>query len=182
MKKWMVPAVLSLVAGVSVPMAVVHADGESMMQEEAARARKTMEEDRIRLQREDAQRRQEGAVARKRLRSEFGVDASGMSDTDAIVRLRDAINDRAAAREAAQQQRREEAEAARERARQEQLKRQETRLQETFGGGSGAISDDEDAAELHMYEAMVRNGVAPQCRGKQGAALISCVDAATGSE
>jgi hypothetical protein len=29
-----------------------------------------------------------------------------------------------------------------------------------------------------MYESMVKQGVAPQCRGKKGQALVDCVDAA----
>ena len=182
MKIWWMSAVLLLVAGVVLSVPYGYADGESVSPEEAARARKTMEEDRLRLQREDAQRRKDGAMARQRLQSEFGVDAGGMSDTDAIVRLRDEINDRDAARAAAAQQEREAAEAAREKRRQELLDRQQTQIKGTFGGPSEEISDDEDAAELKMYQGMVRSGVAPQCRGKQGHALIQCVDAALGTE
>lgn len=30
-----------------------------------------------------------------------------------------------------------------------------------------------------MYQTMVESGVAPQCKGKKGEALIDCVDAAS---
>lgn len=44
-------------------------------------------------------------------------------------------------------------------------------------GDGGGSDSDVDAAELQMYEQMVDRGVAPQCRGQKGEALIDCVDA-----
>jgi hypothetical protein len=77
-----------LVAGPVVRIAL--ADGESVSPEESERARQSLE----RMQREvvesEKQRKEDGAAARKRLATEFHVDASKMDDTEAIARLRDA--------------------------------------------------------------------------------------------
>ena len=56
----------------------------------------------------------------------------------------------------------------------------------------GSIDDDElseeeedaafDAMEQRMYQQMVDQGAAPECRGMRGAALIDCVDAVLDAE
>jgi flagellar biosynthesis GTPase FlhF len=43
---------------------------------------------------------------------------------------------------------------------------------------SGDSDEDDSAFELKMYQDMIDNGVAPQCKGKDGDELIACVDAA----
>ena len=67
------------------------ADGESVSPEEAQRARDSL----VRMQREvqesAAQEKRDGAIARERLAKEFHVDASKMSDVDAISRLQSEI-------------------------------------------------------------------------------------------
>ena len=50
-------------------------------------------------------------------------------------------------------------------------------------GITGPGSDAEyDEAELLMYQKMLASGVAPECKGKQGSALIDCMDAALGEK
>ena len=182
MKTWSVLAVLSLVLCVVAPLKLVHAEGEGMAQDEVTRANKTMADDQRRLKEEAEQEKKDGAIARARLSSEFGINAAGMSDSEAIVRLKDAVNDRKAASEAEVQKQHEAAEAKQEKARQDLMKKQEAVIKGTFGAGSQDVMDDEDAAEEHMYEGMVQHGVAPQCRGKKGSALIDCVDKAMDAE
>ena len=156
------------------------ADGESVSPEEAQRARDSL----VRMQREvqesAAQEKRDGAIARERLAKEFHVDASKMSDVDAISRLQSEIQTRDAAREAAEQRKREQAQAQQEQKIRDLVKKQDATAQKAFGKNTDELGDDEDAEEVSMYEQMVQHGVAPQCRGKQGRALITCVDAAMG--
>ena len=44
--------------------------------------------------------------------------------------------------------------------------------------GSDTSDTEYDEAELRMYQKMLDSGVAPQCKAKQGTALIDCMDAA----
>jgi len=182
MKKWPMLVVLLALLPAVAPLQIARADGEAVTQDEVERARKTMEDDKRRLKEEAEQQKKDGAIARKRLNEEFKIDASKMSDSEAIIRLRDEVNDREAASEAAAQQQREDAQAQQEKQQQELLKKQDALMKGAFGKGSEEISNDEDAGKEMMYERMVGAGVAPQCRGKNGAALITCVDAAMGAE
>ncbi len=170
-----------LLPGIS-PLQSVWADGGPISQDEVARAKRTMQEDQRRLKQDAEREKKEGTIARQRLGKEFNIDANGMSDSEAIIRLRDELNEREAASEAAAQQQREQAEAQREKQQRQLLQKQEALIKGTFGTGSEEVADDEDAAEEKMYEQMVRGGAAPQCRGKTGQALIACVDAAMDAE
>ena len=55
-----------------------------------------------------------------------------------------------------------------------------------LGGSSAAGSDDcgddYEADEIQMYQAMINNGVAPQCRNLSCGELVDCVDEALGEE
>ena len=48
---------------------------------------------------------------------------------------------------------------------------------------SADSDDDEDlATQVQMYKQMLGNGIAPQCKGKDGQELIDCVDEALGAD
>jgi hypothetical protein len=172
---FMAVAVLSLLIAGPV-VGTVRADGDSPSREEIERSKQSQE----RMQREikDSEKREkeQGAVARQRLAKEFHVDASKMSDSEAIIRLRDEVQARDEAQEQEKQRRREQAESQQEKQRRKVLDKQDAVLKETIGMDSDEIANDEGAAQEKMYEKMVQQGVAPQCRGKKGAALIACVD------
>jgi len=173
--------VLSLSIGGSMAMVrAARADGDSASPEEVQRARQSLERMQREIRESEAQEKHDGAIARQRLAKEFHVDSSKMSDGDAIRRLHDEVQARDAAKEAAEQRQREQAEARREKQIQDTVKKQDAIAQKAYGMNTDEVGDDEDAAEASMYEQMVQHGVAPQCRGKKGRALIDCVDAALG--
>jgi hypothetical protein len=54
---------------------------------------------------------------------------------------------------------------------------------EVLNGEDEEAADAEvDAFGLRLYQQMVDNGLAPECKGKTGAALIDCVDKALGTD
>jgi len=128
-----------------------------------------------------------GAAARARLASEFDIDASKLSDAQAIARLQQEVD--------ARQQAQEQAEARRAAIAEAQQASQQGKLMDSQAemlknlGVSLDDGDDQDAddggvdpAELRMYQEMLKNGIAPQCKSKTGEALIDCVDAALDAE
>lgn len=159
------------------------------------------------LKREQAECRQRAVVARERLRAEFDIDATKMTDALAITRLDEELDRRRRAEEAAAFERR-----AAESRRQEDtadawadkgssMMQQQDAMLRNMGIDAQSIpgmeEDDEDydededeptnssgvdPVELQMYEDMVRNGVAPKCKGMKDMALIDCVDAAIDAE
>lgn len=56
------------------------------------------------------------------------------------------------------------------------LKRLGVTLEEADENEEGE-EDGVDPTELKMYQEMLKNGLAPGCKGKQNEALIDCVDA-----
>ena len=129
-----------------------------------------------------------GASARTRLKAEFKVDASKLRDSQAIARLEQETNALRQAEEEAQARRASIAEAqqaTREgRLMDEQsqmLKRLGVTLEEADENEEGE-EDGVDPTELKMYQEMLKNGLAPGCKGKQNEALIDCVDAVLDSE
>lgn len=152
---------------------------------EAQKAAKAQREAECR--RQVAERRQQAAQARTRLKAEFGVDASKFSDQMAIGRLEEEIGKRDEKRQedkerqarAADQQRMNQA-AALMKQQDQMLKSQGVKV--GSGAGADAGDDEYDAVELQSYQKMVDSGVAPQCKGRKGAALIECVDEALDEE
>lgn len=55
-------------------------------------------------------------------------------------------------------------------------------MQGTTLPDSNADDAEYDEAELRMYKEMLDKGVAPECKGKQGVALVDCMDAALGEK
>ena len=53
---------------------------------------------------------------------------------------------------------------------------------ESEDGEEDGDEDGVDPTELKMYQEMLRNGLAPDCKGKQNEALIDCVDAVLDAE
>jgi hypothetical protein len=178
MRRWFVGVALVSALMVAPVVRMARADEDSASRDEVERSRQSQERMQREVRESEQQRKEQGAIARQRLSKEFGIDASHMSDSDAIVRLRDEIHDRDAAREQEEQRKREQAESQQDERQRELMRKQEAVLKGTFGKGSDEIADDEDAAQEKMYEQMVQKGVAPQCRGKKGEALIDCVDKA----
>jgi hypothetical protein len=171
---------LLLLAGPALRTA--RADGDSVSPEEAERARQSLKRMEREVKESERQEKEQGAIARRRLATEFHVDASKLSDGEAILRLKDEIQARDAAKQQEEQRRREQAEAQREKQRQKVLDQQEAVAKKAYGMGTEEAAENEDAAQQNMYENMVKQGVAPQCRGKKGPALVECVDKALDAE
>lgn len=133
-----------------------------------------------------ADEKHRAANARTRLKKEFEVDDSGLSDAEAVVRLEEEIDNRRREQEEAENRRQEAAEQKRMGDIQQLMDKQDKMLQGlgvNMGGPAAASGGDSnesdiDPIELQMYQKMVDEGVAPQCKGKKGEALIDCVDAA----
>ncbi|TVO78443.1 hypothetical protein [Sedimenticola selenatireducens] len=122
--------------------------------------------------------------ARQRLKNEFKIDPSGMTDDEAIARLSEEQNNRRQAKEEAEARRQEAADEKRMSQIDQMMDKQNQMLKGlgvtlgSMGAGGASNDSDIDPAELQLYQQMVNNGVAPQCKGKQGEALIECVDIA----
>lgn len=128
----------------------------------------------------------EAKHARKRLEKEFGVAAADMTDREAIARLAEEVNRREREEKEAADLRAERAEQARMNKADKLMSRQNSMLKSL---GVDMASDDEDEddygvdpVELQMYERMIANGVAPNCKGQKDQALIDCVDEALDAE
>ena len=138
-----------------------------------------------------ADRQKRAVSARARLKSEFQVDGSSMSDREAIARLDQEIAKKAEAEREASERRAEAAEQERMKQVSAALKQQDQKLKglgyklrtaPASDDDEGSDDEELDAAELQGYQQMVDNGAAPQCKGKKGAALIDCVDAVLDAE
>lgn len=85
-----------------------------------------------------------------------------------------------------QREREAEANAAQQMQRGQQMMQQQSQMLQGLGVNMGGMTipdansddDDDNAFELQMYQKMIENGVAPQCKGKEGDELIDCVDTA----
>lgn len=140
-----------------------------------------------RLEKECRQKKAEthkkAITARATLKSDFHVDASQMSDDEAVYRLQKEQADAKQARQEASEQQEQEAAMRRDKQTGVIMERQKKMMQ-SMGLSLPADSDsDDDSAsddkmQEQMYRKMVEGGAAPQCKGKSGAALIKCVDAA----
>lgn len=127
----------------------------------------------------------QAADARKRLQSEFGIDASGLPDNEAIGQLQSEIDKKKSAEKDAASAKALAAEKQRQTSIDAAMKKQDDMLK-GMGVNMGVMeadaSDDSDppsAVELQMYQKMLDEGVAPHCKGKKGWVMIDCVDAAT---
>lgn len=127
-----------------------------------------------------ADEKQQARNARDRLKKEFKVDASKMTNNEAIVRLNEEVQKRADARKAEEERQNEARDNARMKQADELMEKQNRMLKGAgynIEGLMGESDEQADAAELQAYENMVKQGVAPKCKGKKGDALINCVDA-----
>ncbi len=140
--------------------------------------------------RDNADHKQRAANARVRLTGEFKVDSGGMSDKEAIARLNEEIGKKAEADKNARELRAQQAEQQRMNQASAMLDKQDQMLKGLGVNLRTSRAEDEegpsdaeyDATELQMYQTMVDQGAAPQCKGKKGAQLVVCVDAALGEE
>jgi hypothetical protein len=155
---------------------LVNEDGSKATPEQHAEKARRETECKQRL----ADQKRDGAAARARLASEFEVDASKLDDVQAINRLQSELDARKRAADDAQERRRllEESQRASQAGK---LMDDQSKMLQELGveiDEDGDEGDDEgvDATELKMYQEMLRNGIAPQCKGKQDQALIDCVD------
>lgn len=134
--------------------------------------------------RNQAETKQRGAAARKRLKGEFGIDASGLSDSEAIVQLNAEVNQKKNDASAAAEAKANAAEKRRQDQNDALLKKQDEMLKEmgvkpnALAAGVADDSDEPDPAELQQYQKMLDSGIAPHCKGKKGWAMIDCVDQA----
>lgn len=134
-----------------------------------------------------ADQKQRAANARARLKGEFKVDAGTMSDSEAIARLQEEVDRRAEAQNDASERRAEAAEQKRMEQASSMLDKQDRMLKgqgvNMKTSAADELDEDEiDPTELQMYQRMVDQGAAPQCKGRKGEALITCVDAALDEE
>lgn len=153
------------------------------------------------LKADQAECRQRAVTARERLRDEFEIDPGKMSDSMAIARLDEELERRRAAEEAAEHRRRDEAAKREEQAADDwatkgaSMMEQQNEMLRGMGIDPKSIpggdededeydeedddygsNDSVDPMELQMYERMIANGVAPECKGLKGEDLIDCVD------
>ena len=136
--------------------------------------------------REDKAKMHKKAVsARVTLKKKYHIDASGMTDREAVYRLEKEEEDAKQAREQAKERREQEAASQREK-QMNSIMKQQNNMMKSMGidlpSGGGSDDDqgaaDDDKMQEQMYRKMVDGGAAPQCKGKKGDALIKCVDAA----
>jgi hypothetical protein len=148
------------------------------------------------LEKDKAECQRLGTAARARLSKEFSVKSDGMSNAQAIGRLDEEQVKQKNARADAEQKRRD-AEARRQEQHQKEMMNQAASVMNNQNAmlkglgvsmqgitvpGSDASDAEYDEAELHMYQKMLDSGVAPECKGEQGSALIDCMDAALGEK
>lgn len=154
---------------------LINTDGSKATPDQHAEKARREQECKQRL----ADERRDGPLARARLSSEFKIDAAKLSDREAIGRLQQLLDERKRAEDDAQA--REEAIGQAQRASQEGKLMDEQR---EMLNGLGVKLDEDDAqddaaidpSELQMYQEMIKNGIAPECKGKNDQALIGCVD------
>lgn len=167
---------------------LANTDGSKATQEQVNEKEQREAECRQRL----ADQGRDADQARKRLAAEFGVNSAGMTDQEVIARLNNEIDERHRAEEDAADVRAEQEEQDRVEA-QEQLLAKQNKMLKGLGISMGndddenadeniAEYDDVDPIELQMYLRMVDSGVAPECKGRTGMALIDCVDAVLDAE
>jgi hypothetical protein len=159
-----------------------------LINEDGSKPTKDQYDEKARLeqacQQNNAEIHKKAITARVTLKNKFNIDASHMTDRDAINRLKTAEEDAKQAAEQAKERQEQEAAAQREQQATAAMK-QQNQMMQSLGVTLPAADDDDDDADLdraqeQMYRKMVEGGAAPQCKGKEGTALIECVDAALG--
>jgi hypothetical protein len=154
---------------------LINTDGSKPSAEQHAEKDRKERECKKRL----ADEKRDGAAARARLGSEFEIDSGKLTDGQAIARLAQELDARKRAEEDARARREALAQSQQADQVQEMIDRQGQMLR---GVGVNLDDDDEDDGgvdpiELQMYQEMLKNGIAPECKGKKDQALIDCVDA-----